>query len=97
MFEYQKTEYDEVLLKIASMANETNGVDGIPESPTLCSAHAIENYVAQRTIAAVIHGLKMRGIDINEKEIIGAYVDGKQEIPNLDFVSPLIRGKKFTL
>lgn len=95
MLEYQTTEHDKALLKISSQAAQSVGMDGTPNSSALRSAQAVEDYATHRTIAAVLIGLKKRGINIDEKTVLGAFVDGKQEVPDLGFESPLLKGKQY--
>ncbi|MCG7877850.1 MAG: hypothetical protein AB2669_07175 [Candidatus Thiodiazotropha endolucinida] len=84
-FGYLPNEHDVVLLEIVEEAISETGVDGIPSNPELRSAHAVEEYVTHRTLAAVLQGIKARGLNIREAELIGAYVDGIQSTPDRGF------------
>lgn len=95
MFSFQMTEHDEVLLKIASQAASTKGLDSEPDSSALRSALAVEDYTEHRTIAAIIKGLHKKGMDVDERTVLAAFVDGKQDLPNVGFESPLLKGKKY--
>lgn len=94
-FEYQQNDHDAFLLNLMHEAASSAGFDGVPASAALRSAHSIEEYAIHRTIAAVLLGVRERGLNIGEVELIGAYVDGIQSIPDRGFPDPLNRGKLY--
>lgn len=95
MIGYQISEHDKVLMKISSTAKESVGLDGIPEDGSLRSALAIEEYTIERTLACIIAGLEKQGVEIDNKILIGAYVEGKQITPSNGFQMPLNKNKTY--
>ena len=97
MIDYQISEHDRTLMKIAAEANTSTGLDGVPEVASLRSALAVEEYAIERTLASVIAGLEKRGIEIDQKVLLGAYVDGQQIVPSNGFYMPLNKGKTYEI
>lgn len=93
--EYQTTDHDKCLLELLKESCEQEGFDGVPRDLPLRSAQALEEYATHRTIAALLLGIKAQGLNVTESQILGAYVDGIQKVPDRGFSSPLNRGKPY--